>query len=39
LGFFAQLVQQIPMRRLVYPSGFEYFPCVREVILKDPESL
>jgi hypothetical protein len=39
LEFFAQLVQQAPMRRLVYPSGFEHLPRVREAILKDLESL
>jgi hypothetical protein len=39
LDCFAQMVQQVPMRRLVYPSGFEHLPRVREAILEDLESL
>jgi hypothetical protein len=39
LDFFAQMVQQVPMRRLSYPSGFEHLPRVREAILEDLESL
>jgi len=39
LDFFAQMVQQVPMRRLVYPSGFEHLPRVREAILEDLETL
>lgn len=35
LKLFAQLVQQVPVRRLVYPSGFEHLPAVREAILED----
>lgn len=35
LAFFTRLVQQIPMRRLRYPSGFEHLPAVREAILED----
>jgi len=35
LDFFAQLVQQIPMHRLTYPSGFDHLPRVREAILED----
>ncbi|MBM4466884.1 MAG: hypothetical protein FJ014_15260 [Chloroflexi bacterium] len=39
LDFFAQMVQQVPMRRLAYPSGFEHLPRVREAILEDLETL
>lgn len=35
LDLFARLVQQVPMRRLLYPSGFEYLPLVREAVLTD----
>ncbi|MBC7260861.1 MAG: hypothetical protein H5T63_02510 [Chloroflexi bacterium] len=35
LDFFARMVQQVPMRRLVYPSGSEYLPQVQEAILTD----
>jgi hypothetical protein len=38
LDFFARLVRHVPLRRLVYPSGFAYLPRVREAILKDLES-
>ncbi len=34
-NFLVQLAQHIPMRRLVYPSGFQYLPRVREAILTD----
>jgi len=39
LDFFARLVRQVPLRRLVYPSGFDYLPRVREAILQDLERL
>jgi hypothetical protein len=39
LDFFARLVRQVPLRRLVYPSGFAHLPRVREAILQDLESL
>lgn len=39
LDFFAQLVRHIPMRRVLYPSGSEYLPCVRERILEDLQAL
>jgi hypothetical protein len=39
LDFFARLVRQVPLRRLVYPSGFEHLPRVRQAILQDLESL
>jgi hypothetical protein len=39
LDFFARLVRHVPLRRLVYPSGFEHLPSVRNAILKDLESL
>jgi hypothetical protein len=35
LHFFAGLVRQIPMRRVIYPSGLEHLPRVREAILGD----
>lgn len=35
LKLFAQLVQQVPVRRLIYPSGFEYLSAVREALLED----
>lgn len=35
LDFFARLVQQVPMRRLLYPSGFGHLPFVREAVLAD----
>ena len=35
LALFTPVVQQIPVRRLVYPNGFAYLPAVREAILKD----
>jgi hypothetical protein len=35
LDFFAQMVQQIPVRQVVYPGGFEHLPRVRDKILRD----
>jgi hypothetical protein len=35
LEIFARLVQQVPMRRLAYPGGFEHLPAVREAVLVD----
>jgi hypothetical protein len=32
---FAGLVRSIPLRRLVYPSGYEFLPQVRQAILTD----
>ena len=39
LDFFARLVKQVPVRRLLYPSGFEYLPRVTDAILQDLERL
>jgi hypothetical protein len=39
LDFFDQLVRQVPMRRLVYPSGFEHLPAVRDAVLSDIQYL
>ncbi len=39
LDFFARLLKQAPMRRLLYPSGFQYLPAVRQAILDDVERL
>lgn len=30
-----RLIQRVPLRRLIYPSGFEYLPAVRKAILED----
>lgn len=35
LSFFASLVGQVPVRRLVYPEGYEHLPKVRRAILND----
>ena len=35
LNLFADLALQVPMRRLVYHSGFDYLPAVRATILRD----
>ncbi len=35
LDFFARLVQQVPVRRLVYSAGFEHLPYVIEAVLHD----
>jgi len=35
LEFVAQMVHQVPIRRLVYPSGFEHLPRVRDALLED----
>jgi hypothetical protein len=38
LDALAHLARQIPIRRIVYPSGFDYLPRVREAIIKDCET-
>ena len=35
LGFFAGMLEQVVVRRLRYPSGYEYVPTVRQAILAD----
>ncbi len=35
LAFFAQLLSQVPVRRLVYPEGYAHLPQVRRGILGD----
>jgi hypothetical protein len=35
LEFFAHLARQVPMRRLVYPSGYEHLPAVLQAVLDD----
>lgn len=35
LALFARLVEEVPVRRLIYPSGLEYLPRVRDAILDD----
>jgi hypothetical protein len=39
LGFFAPLVARTPVRRIVYPEGYEHLPEVRRSILNDLASL
>lgn len=39
LDFFARMVSRVPTRRLVYPSGFEHLPRVRDAILQDLNNL
>lgn len=39
LNFFTQMAQDIPLRRLVYPTGLERLPRVREAILHDLSDL
>jgi hypothetical protein len=39
LELFGRLVQRVPLRRIVYPSGFEALPRVREAVLADLETL
>jgi hypothetical protein len=39
LDFFAGLVRQVPVRRLVYPAGFEHLPGVTEAVRRDLENL
>jgi hypothetical protein len=34
-NFISGLVQKVPVRRLIYPSGYEYLPQVRLSILND----
>ena len=35
LAFFSRVVQQVPVCRLSYPSGFQHLPRVREALLGD----
>ena len=35
LGFFARMALRVPVRRVVYPNGFEHLPRVRRAILAD----
>ncbi len=39
LDFFARLVEQVPVRRLLYPAGFEHLPQVTEAVLEDLKKL
>lgn len=39
LGFFASLVGKVPVRRLIYPNGFDHLPNVRRAILDDLAAL
>ncbi len=39
LDFFARLVKLVPVRRLLYPAGFEHLPRVTEAVLRDLENL
>jgi hypothetical protein len=35
LDLFARLVRRVPVRRLLYPSGFDHLPRVVEAVLRD----
>lgn len=35
LGFFSRMVLRVPVRRIIYPNGFEHLPQVRSAILDD----
>ncbi|MBN2145758.1 MAG: hypothetical protein JW726_00160 [Anaerolineales bacterium] len=35
LGRISALAQKVPVRRLIYPAGFEHLPEVREVLISD----
>ena len=35
LALFAHMVQQVSMKRLIYPCGFGHLPAVRDAILQD----
>jgi hypothetical protein len=37
LNLLASLASKVPVRRLVYPSGFQYLPLLREAIIEDLE--
>jgi hypothetical protein len=37
LAVLAEMVERIPVKRLVYPNGYEYMPRVREAILNELE--
>jgi hypothetical protein len=39
LGFFARLLSQVPVRRIVYPEGYVHLPQVRRGILSDLATL
>jgi hypothetical protein len=39
LTFFAQMAAQTPVRRIVYPNGFEHLPRVNAAILEDLSKL
>ncbi|MBW4575028.1 MAG: FkbM family methyltransferase [Aphanothece sp. CMT-3BRIN-NPC111] len=34
-----QIAQEVPIRRLIYPSGFEHIPCLQRAILDDLEDI
>ncbi|MDD1778827.1 MAG: hypothetical protein LUQ65_11750 [Candidatus Helarchaeota archaeon] len=39
MKFFARIVLHIPIRRLIYPSGFQYLGEIHDALVKDIESL
>ncbi len=39
MGFFAEMISQVPMRRVVYPSGYDHLPRVRQAIVDDLEAV
>ena len=38
LGFFAEMISRVPVRRVIYPSGLDHLPRVRRAILNDLSS-
>jgi hypothetical protein len=39
LDLFAEMARRIPVRRIIYPSGFDYLSTVRDAIIADLRSL
>jgi hypothetical protein len=38
MGFFAEMTSRVPVRRVIYPSGFDHLPRVRHAVLNDLSS-
>ena len=39
LNYLAQIAKQVPMRRIIYPSGLQHLPRVCEKLLEDVKAL
>lgn len=39
LKLFAEMAERVPVRRIVYPSGFQHLPRTRDAILEDLQTL